>query len=260
VDLEKPEVLEIKSVKEENYKTKTFFFDKKMEAVPGQFIMIWIPRLDEKPFAVSYSDPFGFTVSKRGKYTEKLHELKSGDKIGIRGPYGHGFELKGKKICLVAGGYAVIPVSFLADNAKEKNLDITAIVGSKTKKDLFFIDRLRESCSEVIITTDDGSEGRKGFTTEALNDLLGKENFDQIYTCGPEIMMKKVFDICEQNEIECQASLERFIKCGFGLCGQCCIDDLLVCKDGPVLNSNQLRGLKEFGVFERDKSGSKHYF
>ncbi len=72
--------------------------------------------------------------------------------------------------------------------------------------------------------------------------------------------MKKVFEICEEQEIECQASLERYMKCGFGICGQCCIDDIMVCKDGPVLNSEQLRKLTEFGVFERDKSGSKVYF
>lgn len=258
--METPEVLEIKSVKEENYKVRTFLFDKKIKATPGQFVLIWIPRMDEKPFAVSYTDPFGFTVSKQGHFSTKLQEMNAGDKIGIRGPYGRGFELRGKKICLVAGGYAVIPIAFLAEVAKKKNLDITSIVGAKTEKDLFFLDRLKKSTSELIITTDDGSQGRKGFTTDVLKELLEKEKFDQVYTCGPEIMMKKVFEICEKHGIECQASLERFMKCGFGLCGQCCIDDILVCKDGPVLNSKQLRKLTEFGVFERDKSGSKVYF
>lgn len=258
--METPEVLEIKSVKEENYKVRTFLFDKKIKATPGQFVLIWIPRMDEKPFAVSYTDPFGFTVSKQGPFSTKLQEMNAGDKIGIRGPYGRGFELRGKKICLVAGGYAVIPIAFLAEVAKKKNLDITSIVGAKTEKDLFFLDRLKKSTSELIITTDDGSQGRKGFTTDVLKELLEKEKFDQVYTCGPEIMMKKVFEICEKHGIECQASLERFMKCGFGLCGQCCIDDILVCKDGPVLNSKQLRKLTEFGVFERNKSGSKVYF
>jgi len=258
--METPEVLEIKSVKEENYKVKTFLFDKKIEAVPGQFVMTWIPRLDEKPFAVSYSDPFGITVSKQGPFSTKLQEMKVGDKIGIRGPYGHGFELKGKKICLVAGGYAVIPIAFLAEVANRKKLNITSIIGAKTKKDLFFLDRLKKSSSELIVTTDDDSFGRKGFTSDVLKALLEKVKFDQVYTCGPEVMMKKVFDICEENDVECQASLERFMKCGFGLCGQCCVDDVLVCKDGPVLNSNQLRRLKEFAIFKRDKSGSKVNF
>ena len=180
--------------------------------------------------------------------------------MGIRGPYGNGFKLKGKKICLIAGGYAVIPISFLVEKAKKKKINIISVIGAKTKKDLFFLNRLKKSSNRMIVTTDDGSYGIKGFTTDVLMNLLKKEKFDYVYTCGPEIMMKKVFDICENKGIECQASLERYMKCGFGLCGSCCIDDKLVCKDGPVFDSNQLRKLSEFGVFRRDKSGSKVNF
>lgn len=256
--MEVPEVLEIKSIVKENWKTKTFFFYKKLEAKPGQFVMVWIPRMDEKPFAVAFTDPFGITVTKVGEFSSKLHQMYEGQKIGIRGPYGNGFELKGKKICLVSGGYGVIPLSFLAEKASVKECDVTAIVGAKTKYDLFFLERLKKS--KLIITTDDGSDGIKGFATDALKEQLKKETYDCIYTCGPEIMMKKVFEICESHRIECQASLERYMKCGFGVCGQCCIDDQMVCKDGPVFNSEQLRKLTEFGVFERDKTGSKVYF
>jgi len=256
--MELPQVFEIKSVIKENYKIKTFLFDKNIEAEPGQFVMAWIPGMDEKPFAVSYTKPFGITVSKLGPFSTRIHGMKKGDKLGIRGPYGHGFRLKGKKICLIAGGYAVIPIALLAERAKK--LNITSIVGAKSKKDLFFLKRLKKSSNKMIVTTDDGSSGKKGFTTDALMELLKKEKFDHVYTCGPEVMMKKVFDICEDKRIEFQASLERYMKCGFGLCGSCCIDDKLVCKDGPVFDSSQLRKLSEFGVLERDKSGSKVYF
>lgn len=257
--MEIPEVLKIKSVVKENYKTKTFLFNKKLEAEPGQFMMVWIPRSDEKPFVVSFTNPFGITVCKAGLFSSKLIGMKKGDKLGIRGPYGHGFKLKGKKICLVGGGYGIIPLAFLAETAKRKKINVTSIIGVKTKNDLFFLNRLRKS-SKVMITTDDGSFGRKGFATDALEDVLKKEKFDCVYTCGPEMMMKKVFDICEENGIECQASLERYMKCGFGICGSCCLDDVLVCKDGPVFNSEKLRKLTEFGNFGRDKSGSKVYF
>jgi len=258
--MELPEILKIKSVIKENYIIKTFLFNKNIEAEPSQFVMTWIPGKDEKPFAVSYSKPFGITVTNVGLFSAKIHEMKKGDKLGMRGPYGNGFKLKGKKICLVAGGYAVIPIAFLAEKAKKKEINITSIVGAKTKKDLFFLNRLKKSSSRMIVTTNDGSFGINGYATDALIDLLKKDKFDYVYTCGPEIMMKKVFDICEKNGIECQASLERYMKCGFGLCGSCCIDDKLVCKDGPVFDSSQLRKLSEFGVFSRDKSGSKVYF
>jgi dihydroorotate dehydrogenase electron transfer subunit len=256
--MEIPEVLEIKSVADENKDVKTFFFDKKFKAEPGQFLMVWIPRLDEKPFAVSFENPLGITVEKVGPFTKELLKMKKGDKVGIRGPYGNGFKLKGNRVCLVSGGCGVIPLAFLAE--KIKKVKITAIVGAGTKNDLFFVNRLKKHCSKVIFTTDDGSFGEKKFPTDALKDLLKKEKFDCVYTCGPEIMMRKVFEICERHKIECQASLERYMKCGFGLCGQCCIDDIRVCKEGPVLNSKQLRKLTEFGVFERDKSGKKVYF
>jgi len=256
--MEVPEVLEIKSIVKENHKTKTFFFYKKIQAEPGQFVMVWIPGLDEKPFAITFTDPLGITVTKVGLFSSRLHQMYEGQKVGIRGPYGNGFKLKGNKICIVSGGYGIIPLSFLVERAFLKNHEVTAIVGAKTKDDLFFLERLKKS--KLITTTDDGSAGMKCFATDALKEELKKETYDCVYTCGPEIMMKKVFEICENFGIECQASLERYMKCGFGVCGQCCIDNLMVCKDGPVFNSEQLRKLTEFGIFTRDNSGAKLYF
>jgi len=258
--MEIPEVMKIKSVVEENRKVKTFFFDKKIQAYPGQFVMVWIPGLDEKPFSISYVNPFGVTVHEVGPFTEKLVKVKKGEELGIRGPYGNTFELKGKKICLVGGGCGIIPLAFLTENAIKKKLNVTSIIGSKTKDDLFFLNRIKKSSTKVIITTDDGSIGIKGFASDAFEKLLNKEKFDCVYTCGPELMMKKVFDICEKHRIDCQASLERYMKCGFGLCGTCCLDDVRVCKDGPVFNSDQLSKLSEFGKLKRDKSGYKVYF
>jgi dihydroorotate dehydrogenase electron transfer subunit len=256
--MEIPEVLEIKSIVKENHKTKTFFFYKKIEAEPGQFMMVWIPRMDEKPFAVSFTDPFGITVTKVGPFSSAMHQMYEGQKVGIRGPYGNGFRLNGKKICIVGGGYGIIPLSFLAEKAFSKDYEVTAIIGARNKDDLFFLDRLKKS--KLIITTNDGYMGMKGFATDALMDELKKETYDCVYTCGPEVMMKKVFEICENAGIECQVSLERYMKCGFGICGQCCVDGLMVCKDGPVFNSEKLRKLSEFGVFNRDGTGTKVYF
>jgi dihydroorotate dehydrogenase electron transfer subunit len=258
--MEIPRVLKIKSVVEENKNTKTFLFDKTIEAQPGQFVMVWIPKLDEKPFSISYTNPFGITIRKVGPFSEKLFQMNRGEKLGIRGPYGNSFELKGKRVCLISGGYGIIPLILFAENAKKKKPSITSIVGAKTKDDLLFLDRMKKSCSKVIVTTNDGTFGEKGFATDVLESLLKKEKFDCVYTCGPEIMMKKVFDICEEHKIECQASLERYMKCGFGLCGACCLDDVRVCRDGPIFDSQQLSKLSEFGKMKRDKSGSKIYF
>ncbi|MBW2983987.1 dihydroorotate dehydrogenase electron transfer subunit, partial [Candidatus Woesearchaeota archaeon] len=105
--------------------------------------------------------------------------------------------------------------------------------------------------------TDDGCVGFKGFTSDLLEQFLKKKKYKIVYTCGPEIMIKKVFDICEKHKINCEASLERFMKCGFGVCGNCAIDDQMVCKDGPVFDSVKLRKLTELGKFARLMSGKK---
>mgnify|MGYP001573243476 FL=1 len=108
----------------------------------------------------------------------------------------------------------------------------------------------------MIVTTDDGSYGRKGFTTDILGEVLSKnKKIKIVYTCGREIMMKRVFEICKKHKRECEASLERMMKCGFGICGACMINDRIVCMDGPIFNSKQLSKLSEFGKFARLKSG-----
>ena len=119
----------------------------------------------------------------------------------------------------------------------------------------------------MIITTDDGSCGKKGYTTDVLEELLSekRKKFAKskffpnltVYTCGPEMMMKRVFEICSEYKVECEASLERYMACGFGVCGKCMINDKIVCIDGPIFNSKELMKLSEFGNFARLKSGRK---
>ena len=85
------------------------------------------------------------------------------------------------------------------------------------------------------------------------------ECFDMIYVCGPEQMMFRIFQLAEQYEVPIQASLERIMRCGIGVCGSCTIGHLRICKDGPVLNSEQLRNIKgEFGKFYLDFTGKKN--
>jgi dihydroorotate dehydrogenase electron transfer subunit len=86
--------------------------------------------------------------------------------------------------------------------------------------------------------------------------MLNEHKFDSVITCGPEIMMKKLLEM--SGKIPFQASLERYMKCGFGICGQCCIGKgLRVCKDGPVFDGETLKNIEEFGTYKRDASGKK---
>jgi dihydroorotate dehydrogenase electron transfer subunit len=110
-----------------------------------------------------------------------------------------------------------------------------------------------------LISTDDGSKGFHGFAADLAIKQLQKEGVDMVYTCGPEMMMKTLLDNC--SDLGFQASLERYMKCAIGLCGQCCIGKgLRVCKEGPVFDGKTLKKVEDFGVFRRDSSGKKIHF
>lgn len=258
-DVDYPVGVRIKEVISETHDVKTFALDKEISAKPGQFVMAWIPGVDEKPFTVTGNGTLSITVKKRGNATAKMHEMKEGDILGVRGPYGKGFEITGKKIVLVGGGYGSAALLLLAKDAVSKGIETTAIIGADTEKNLLFADKIEKLGANAIVTTDDGSRGMKGFTTQALEKLLEKEKFDCIYTCGPEIMMYYILQMGEKNNIPVQASLERWMKCGFGVCGQCVLDPvgLRVCADGPVFASADLKKISDFGFFARDKTGAK---
>jgi len=248
-----PVMLEISDVVREGKGQKSFFFKHTIHCKPGQFLMIWLPGVDEKPMAVSYwkKNEFAFTSQVVGKFTSAIDKLKKGDKLGIRGPYGNSFSIK-SNVCIVAGGVGLSSVSTLIDALKNPLI----IYGARTKEHLIYLKRYKNK--NMLITTDDRSFGRKGFTTDVLEEVLSKnKEIKIVYTCGPEIMMKKVFDICQKYKIELEASLERYMACGYGICGKCMINDKIVCIDGPIFNSKQLGKMTEFGNFARLKTGRK---
>ncbi len=223
---------------------------------PGQFVMVWLPGIGERPYAVSYleEDRFGVTVLRRGPFSTSLHEARPGRMVGFRGPYGRGFwGWRGwpepSRAVLVAGGCGLAPLKLLADQMP----GATIIQGSPTAEDVLF----RELLPGQIICTEDGSLGWEGYPTRALEALLRRGKVDAVYTCGPEAMMAPVVDVCWRAGVECQASLERHMKCGFGVCGQCECDGLLVCQEGSVFSADELAKMPSFGRCTRLKSGRK---
>jgi len=243
----KPVNVIITKIVEETPTTRTFFFDTSFEPEPGQFVMAWIRGVDEIPMALSYDN--AITVQKVGTATSALFELGEGDSIGIRGPFGNGFRIKGDNILLVAGGVGAAPLSPLAEKANLQGLKITTLLGAKTKEELVFRERF-EAAGKVMVATDDGTAGKHGYVTQ----LIDGKDYDQVYCCGPEIMMKKVLDKVQPEKS--QFSLHRYIKCGIGICGACCVDGLRVCKDGPVFMGDVLKKT-EFGIYRRNECGEK---
>lgn len=241
--------------------TKTFKFEYLGEINPGQFFMVWIPDVDEIPMSASYinKDLKGITFRKVGDATNALFDLKEGDKIGIRGPYGNGFKIDGRKILFIGGGTGIGMLAPAVEEAIRKKISSTIILGVKNKSELFFEDRFRKCGGEIYVSTDDGSKGYKGLASALAEKILNKEKFTSVLTCGPEVMMKRLLDICD--DIPFQASLERYMKCGIGLCGQCCIGEgLRVCVEGPVFDDKTLKKVEDFGIYKRDASGRKIKF
>ena len=260
-----PKVVEIKRVVQETDTVKTIIFDWPVKnETPGQFMMIWNFK-DEKPMSMSIIDPenneIGFTIRKVGEFTEEIHQMEAGDKLGIRGPYGRGFEVAGSKVLAVGGGVGMAPLAAFAEEASRRGIEVDLISAAATQNELLFTERLEET-TQLKACTDDGTYGFCGFGTELAAEVLKSENYDMIVTCGPEVMMKKLADIAKKHEIPAQFSLERYMKCGVGICGQCCVDDTgwRICKEGPVFWSDEVELITEFGNYRRDAAGRKEMF
>ncbi|MFO7991672.1 MAG: dihydroorotate dehydrogenase electron transfer subunit [Thermoplasmata archaeon] len=252
------EIVEIERIVEETPTIKSFYFDWSKEVEPGQFVMAWVPGKDEFPMALSsLGDEKSITVKKIGEGTKALHEMGVGDKMGVRGPYGKGYTIRGDKVLVVIGGYCASSLYPAAQKAKDEGIDIVCCLGAQTADELIFKERLGE-ISYLNISTDDGSMGHNGYVTEIADEYISE--VDLVLVCGPEVMMKKVVDRCIEEETPVQASLERYMKCGIGICDSCTINGYQVCRDGPVFSGEQLKEMPDFGRFERDKTGKKVEF
>jgi dihydroorotate dehydrogenase electron transfer subunit len=254
----------ILSVKAESPTVKTFSVKDTLcsKAKPGQFLMLWIPRVDEIPLSIlnARDGEVSVAVKAIGEATRALHELKSGDAIGVRGPFGNGFTEHYGRILMVGGGTGIVPLVFLAKKLVAKAERLSFVMGAKTKAELLFRSELDALCTErsVLATTEDGSYGIRCLATDPLEKLLKREKFDMIYACGPEAMVRQVFELAEQGGIALEASLERLMRCGIGLCGSCVIGKYRVCRDGPVFTAAQLREVEdELGISKLGFDGNR---
>lgn len=269
--LNKPEAVKIlEKIKETEDAFTMQFSIEEICPRPGQFFMVWIPGVDEIPMSVSMIDNenaiYGITVSVVGDATRQLGQFKKGDLIGIRGPFGNGYgPINSKeKSCLIGGGVGIACVHPLIKEIKEKKGDLLVINAAKDEKSLIFHSRYQDDPflgGNYHVSTDDGSFGFKGYAHQLLLHLIEEkgEKIDKIFTCGPELMMHEIFKACKDHGIQLEASLERMMRCGNGLCGLCAMDPggLLVCKDGPIFSLGQLEKSTEFGKYTRDFTGFK---
>jgi dihydroorotate dehydrogenase electron transfer subunit len=232
------------------------------KAKPGQFVMVTLPGIDMMPFSLSHINENGLsgvTVKVVGEGTKALSKVQSGEKIGLTGPFGKGFRLSGDKIIIIGGGIGFAPLRPLMFLSIGSKMHPIVVVGARTAEENIFHTELQELAKrnfiEYVPVTDDGSLGRKCFPTEVLNEIY--ERFDLVYAVGPEVMLKRIYDICRERGLKLQVSLERYMRCGIGLCGQCVLDPtgLLVCRHGPVFTIRELKNAEAFGSYRRDHMG-----
>jgi len=241
--------------------------DSILNQVPGQFVQVSVFGVGEAPISVSSSPTqkgtFQLCVRKIGNVTTRLHMLNEGDKIGIRGPFGHGFDteaLKGKDLLFVAAGLGIAPLRSLLNYVLDNRADygrVIVLYGCKEPREQLFGDEMvalqKRDDVEFKNTVDwcpenEVWEGNIGVITT----LIPQINFDPENTyaivVGPPIVYKFVIaDLKKRNMADDHiiVSLERRMKCGVGKCGHCQINQIYVCKDGPVFNYSKIKGVPE---------------
>jgi sulfhydrogenase subunit gamma (sulfur reductase) len=234
--------------------------------LPGQFAQVSLFGVGEFPTSLPPSPTEAetfFTVRHVGSCTSTLHQLKPGDKFGVRGPYGNGFPMHdyyGKNLIFVAGGIGLIPLRsaiIYAIANREKYQRIQVFHGAKTPQELMYVTKLLEweqtpgiECYLTVDRTGDAWTGRVGVVGSLFKEPGVKVPVENsvAFVCGPPIMFRFVIkDLLPMGfrERDIVSTLERYMKCGVGKCGHCCIGVAYVCVDGPVFTYEQIKRLGE---------------
>lgn len=222
------------------------------EMLPGQFVEVRVDNTPStflrRPISINNVDydhnELWLLVAAVGDGTRQLQKLQKGDRLNCVLPLGNSFTMptdSTQKVLLVGGGVGVAPLLYFGKLIKVMGGEPTFLLGARSAKDVLERE-LFEQVGRVLITTEDGSEGEKGFVTN--HSVLAQEHFDRISTCGPKPMMMAVARYAFKNDIECEVSLENKMACGVGAC-LCCVEKTVegnkcVCKEGPVMNIKKL--------------------
>lgn len=214
----------------------------KSEIKAGQFYMLKLNGTTLLPRPISICEKDGdkltFLYAVVGKGTEEFSRLKKNDLINLTGPLGNGFDLKKDygKVALVSGGIGTAPMFELAKRLRAKNNDEVIDLYSGFRDEIYLVDDFKPYVNNINISTNTGKHGHKGFVT----DLLKVEEYDTVLCCGPEVMMKKVVEMCKEKNVSVYVSMEKHMACGVGACLVCTCKtkdgNKRTCKDGPVFD------------------------
>lgn len=220
-------------------------------AKAGQFIILRVDEEGERiPLTIAdFNKEKGeltIVFMAVGYSTKKLAQLEAGDEItDLVGPLGKPTHIKkfGTVVCL-AGGYGAAPCYLIAKAFKEAGNKVYMIMGARNKDLIFWQDKMKNACSELFITTDDGSLGIKGFVTQVLEDLMKKEKINYAIAVGPMPMMKAVADLTRDKDIYTEVSMNPIMVDGTGMCGACRVtigeEVKFACVDGPDFDAHKI--------------------
>ena len=211
--------------------------DEKREILPGQFINLKVEGFTlRRPISVCHADEKTVTILYKtpGKGTEKLSSMKAGETIDVLTELGNGFDMSkaGERPLLAGGGIGTAPLYLLAEKLIQAGKEVTVAMGFAKKEEIYYKEKFEALGAKVLVATADGSEGTKGFVTDIMDG-----DYTYLYTCGPKMMLKAVYDKWEG---EGEFSFEERMGCGFGACVGCSMMTKAgakrVCKDGPVFD------------------------
>ncbi len=220
-------------------------------AKAGQFIIFRVGEDDERvPLTIAdvnkEKGELTLVFMAVGYSTKKLAMLNVGDEIAdIVGPLGQPTHIKkyGTVVCL-AGGYGAAPCYLIAKAFKEAGNKVYMIMGARNKDLIFWADKMKDACTELFITTDDGSLGEKGFVTQVLERLMGQEKIDYAIAVGPMPMMRAVAELTRGKDIYTEASMNPIMVDGTGMCGACRVtvggEVKFACVDGPDFDAHKI--------------------
>lgn len=219
---------------------------------PGQFVQVKIDNSPStflrRPVSIcnvdEKEDILWLLVKIVGEGTKTLSTYSVGAKVNMIIPLGRGYSMskRGEKVLLVGGGVGVAPLLYLGRTLNNSGVNVNFLLGGRKASDLLLLDEFNKY-GNVYFTTEDGSQGEKGFVTN--HSVLKDSCFNMIYVCGPKPMMQAIALYARSNNINCEVSLENEMACGIGAC-LCCVEDtkegnLCVCKEGPVFNIKRLK-------------------
>jgi sulfhydrogenase subunit gamma (sulfur reductase) len=265
-----PRLAPIARIEQETPDTRTYFLEAdkiewRRDYLPGQFVELSVFGAGEAPFCLCQSstraDFIEVTVRRTGSLTERLHAFETGDVVGLRGPFGNHFpyeRARGKDLIFVGGGIGLPPLRSLINYVLDRRADygeVRVLYGARTPADRVYKKELaswagsdRLTLLETVDTADETWTGNVGVVTNLVRELEVDPSSTMAFTCGPPIMLKFVVAELQGLGLENRnivTTLERYMKCGVGKCGHCCVGQQYICVDGPVYNYEQIAHLPE---------------